>query len=171
MSNIKKKLAKVKTGFTLIELLVVVSIMALLIGSGIASYLKFNGKQLLLKDAQTVQYLIESARVGVQTGDLANENCVSLEGYQIEAQAGASTITLSVLCKDSLNVSQKITLNNEILNANTSFLSAINMIFRPLSKGVEGASQIELISQDGYLYTFKVGGGGAISAGDLSTIP
>ncbi|MEN8253102.1 MAG: prepilin-type N-terminal cleavage/methylation domain-containing protein [Patescibacteria group bacterium] len=154
-------------GFTLIELLVVISIMTLLIGSGIASYLKFNERQILLRDVETVQYLLEAARVGVQTGDLSHEDCASLEGYQLEANAGASTITLSVLCKDELGVSQKFPLNNEILDSDTSFTSAVNMIFRPLSKGVEGAGKIELLSRDVYQYTIEVSSGGAINTGEL----
>lgn len=150
-------------GFTLIELLVSITIMLLLISGGIAAYVKFNDKQVILNEAKDLQSYFRSAQSRARVGDRPS-GCTRLEGYSIQVTAGSSTVDLIAVCS-----SGNINRGQYELENNVTVGSDVNLEFYVLHGGVSSSQTITLNSQSGLQYSFEVTQGGEITGGSLVT--
>jgi len=148
-------------GFTLIELLVSITIMMLMVGMGLASYITFNEKQQLSGAAKELQSYFRSAQSRSRNGDVP-AGCTKLEGYNIQMAQDTSVVTVRAIC-DSGNFTQA----EHNLTGGVMPSTAIDMTFKVLSGGVTGAQNITLLLGS-RSYTFKVTAGGEISQGQLN---
>lgn len=148
-------------GFTLIELLVSITIMMLIVGIGLASYITFNEKQQLSGAAKELQTYFRSAQTRARNGD-APSGCIKLEGYNVKMAVGSSIVTVRAIC-DSGN----FTRSEHLLTGGVTPNTVIDMTFGVLSGGVSGAQNITLVLGS-RSYTFKVTEGGEISQGQLN---
>ena len=151
-------------GFTLIELIVVVSIIAILSGSSIAAFTKFNERQALGNDArQLVTELIKAKNLAASmqypTG------CLMLRGINIKSVsiAGSLSGTQIVSMCDTGNVSQAI-----LLTLKSSVFSApLDITFLPgsgyLLAGVDQSTTINYKQDETLTKTITINTYGQIS--------
>jgi prepilin-type N-terminal cleavage/methylation domain-containing protein len=156
----KKSIFKNK-GFTLIELLVSITIMMLMVGMGLVSYINFNEKQQLAGAAKELQTYLRSAQTRARNGDVPT-GCVTLEGYNIQMAQDTSLVTTRAICSNGNYTRSEHNLNGGVM-PNT----AIDMTFHVLRGGVTGAQNVTLILGE-RSYTFKVTAGGEINQGEMN---
>lgn len=150
-------------GFTLIELLIVVSIIILMVGGGIASFINFNEKQQVLNGGKELQEYLRMAQTLVRVGDTP-DGCGKLSGYEvISADTGiAKEIKLIAVCSNG-DIQRK----SFFLPESTTLSSDIDITFHGLHGGVTGATSIEVIGNSGRTYAFEVTQGGEITQGEV----
>lgn len=147
-------------GYTLIEVLLVVAISALMVGGGIAAFIRYNDRQAVLTTALELQTYIRSAQQKAQVGDRPT-GCDRLLGYQLTATAtNPVVVTLTADCVTSDVVRQTITLRSGI-----TLSQALNLRYAGLTGGFDAAQTVTLTSTSGYSYRFSVARGGEISEG------
>ena len=149
-----------KNGFTLIELLVSITILLLIVGGGIVSYITFNEKQQLSGAAKELQGYFRSAQTRVRNGDVP-DGCGKLSGYQVTVANGSSSVNLLAVCSGPGILPTTYTLGGSVAPS-----SAIDVTFLGLHGGVTGAQTITLTKGD-RSYSFKVTAGGEITQGDF----
>lgn len=147
-------------GFTLIELLVSLTVMMLLLGGGIASYINFNEKQQLIGSAREVQSYLRTAQAKARAGDVP-DGCVKLAGYTLRAVINSSSLELVANCGNGDGVVKEYQINPSIV-----FTQTFSITFLSLTGGVSGGQTVSL-SSNNRTYEFKVTQGGEISQGDL----
>lgn len=74
-------------GFTLIEMLVAITIMTLIMGIGIASYQRFNEKQLVTSAATQLVSSLRQMQKKITVGDKPTGCVGTLQGYILRANA------------------------------------------------------------------------------------
>jgi len=168
-----KLFQKSQKGFTLIEMLVSVTIMVLLIGGGIAGYINFNDKRVILSAVGELKAEFASAQSLANSGRLGG--CDILNGYRISsAGSGTDTIvSIDVNClTGSTDGSQDYTVELDGVN-----MSNVNVLYRVLNSGIclDGDCAdpnpediditVENINGNGGIYEFSVNEGGQISEG------
>jgi type II secretory pathway pseudopilin PulG len=149
------------TGFTLIELLITITIMMLMVGMGLNSYISFNEKQQLSGAAKELQTYFRSAQTRARNGDIP-EGCVTLQGYNVQMAQDTSTVTVRAVCANGNFIRSEDNLTGSAI-PNT----AIDMTFLGLRGGVTGAQTITL-TLGSRSYSFKVTEGGEITQGGLN---
>jgi prepilin-type N-terminal cleavage/methylation domain-containing protein len=157
----KIKLNSYSLGFTLIELMIVTTIIMLITGGGIASFLSFNDKQQVLNSAKELQGYLRTAQTLARVGETPT-GCDRLIGYKVvTADAGSiKEVSLLAVCssgdiqRDVFSLSEGVTLSSDI-----------EITFLGLYGGVTGASQIDITSDSGRSYSFEVSSGGEITQG------
>lgn len=70
-----------KQGFTLIELLVAMTVILLLVGLGLANYVRFNERQKLIQTQELIRQAVSQAQNYARSGKL--EGCATLEEYEM----------------------------------------------------------------------------------------
>lgn len=89
------------SGFTLIELLVVVGIAGVILGAGIAGYVRFNERQRVIQAANNLASALKQVQKRADVGEGAGE-CTSddFEGYQVSRNGGV--VNAQVMCGSTL---------------------------------------------------------------------
>ena len=143
-------------GFTLIELMVSVTIMLLLVGGGIASYVSFNDRQTLVTSAHRVETYLRSAQKKARVGDRP-ATCTVFDGYAVRLTSGSDLIELIAQC----GVANNITVQTDHLSGDVVPVSDQTIRFAGLHGGVQGAGTINLTDGD-QTYSIIVTEGGEI---------
>ena len=157
-------------GFTLIELLVVFSIIAVLSGIGVASFVSYSHSQQVNQTANNIKLLISQARFNalssVKTNQDLSGNTVTcgadaLGGYTINI-LGNSQVELNQLC-DNVNPSRikLLVLPNNLTISGSTTCNQIH--FSPLSASAQGAPCNIALTGYGITKTISVDTGGNIS--------
>jgi prepilin-type N-terminal cleavage/methylation domain-containing protein len=106
----KRRLNSSRFGFTLVELLVSITIMGILLGLGIAEYMRFNHYQLLTQVANGVRSDLRLAQGKAVSGEIP-EGCgfLPLDGYEVEFySSGASDYyIIRAVCQPSKKIDIK----------------------------------------------------------------
>ncbi len=146
-------------GFTLIELLVAVTVMMLVVGSGIAAFITFNDKQTLRGAAKELQTYLRGAQIKAHSGDKP-PGCDKLLSYAVRGNAGSNQITSLAVCEndDYLDATYALPLS-------ITLDQALDMEFQVLYGGVKNAGTIT-VSNANQSYAFVVNSGGEMSEGD-----
>ncbi len=151
-----------KKGFTLIEMLVTITITMLMLGGGIAAYINFNEKQTLITASKDLQAYLRSAQSKARSGDRPN-TCDSLDAYQVYMAAGNNEIILRAICDGGI---VQDSFDSYFLPNGVTSQDEIDMRFKVLHGGVEGAGDIVLVMDDKE-YLFSVSSTGEINQGGL----
>lgn len=154
---------KNRQGFTLIELLVTITVLMVITGGGIAAYLTFNTKQVLLQSGQDVLFLSRSAQKKARVGDKP-PGCNTLQSYEVQMPAsGGNMLSLRAICTNPAASIQTKTL---MLPPGVSVTSGSTMQFYVLAGGVSNPQTVT-IGNGTNTFSFIVGRGGDISEGVL----
>ncbi len=150
-------------GFTLIELMVAVTILVLLFGSGIASYLNFNDNQTVITTGQQVQLMLRTAQKKARVGDKPT-GCTTLQGYRLTGSTVPyAVIQLDAVCGSGLLVNvDSFTMPNKV-----TLSQSIAITFKVLTGGTDQPGTVIVAGNNGTTYTFTVGSGGDISEGTV----
>jgi len=175
----KKRLSKLfpsyylpfpSTGLTLIELLVVFSLIAVLSGIGIVSFVTYSHSQQVNQTANNIKLLINQARFNalsaVKTNQDLSGNTIScgassLGGYTINL-LGNSQIELNQLC-ENVNPSR---IKLMVLPSNLTFAgttTCTQLHFSPLSSVTDGAPCNIILTGYSQTKTITIDSGGNIS--------
>jgi prepilin-type N-terminal cleavage/methylation domain-containing protein len=125
-------------GFTLIEMLVSITVMILLVGGGIASYITFNDRQTLATSGRKLETLLRAAQKKARVGDKPAA-CNTLNSYEVAVAAQSNVITLSAICANGPHEPRTETLNPQITATQTRQIR-----FQVLHGGVTNAGTISL---------------------------
>lgn len=147
----------------MIELLVTVVIMLLLSGGGIAAFISFNERQVVINGAKELQTYLRTAQVRAQVGDRPS-TCDTLNGYIVRSVVVGSTTEIRILT--SCNNGEELQ-NTHELPAGTQLESPLEMRFLVLHGGVDGFATINVVSDFGKTYQFAVTQGGEITQGGI----
>jgi type II secretory pathway pseudopilin PulG len=152
-----------RPGFTLLELLISVTIMMLLVGLGVASFITFNERQQLTGAAKELQEFFRSAQTRARTGDVP-AGCGTFSGYNVQMAIDNPSAQLFAVCSTG-----DILRSEKTLSGGARPTVGINMTFINLRGGVTNASTVVLRLPSGTLtYSFKVTAGGEITQGNLN---
>lgn len=150
-------------GFTLIELMVAVTILMIMFGTGIASYLHFNDNQTVSSVGQQLQLMMRTAQKKARVGDKP-AGCGTLQGYQFTGSTGNSAVMqLTAICAGGVSIAS----DSYILLPGTSLQQNVQMTFKVLTGGTDQPGTVVVQGTTGTTYTFTVGAGGDISAGTV----
>jgi prepilin-type N-terminal cleavage/methylation domain-containing protein len=153
-------------GFTLIELMVAITLLALLMGGGIAGYIRVNDRQNLVNAGKNVQLFMREAQKKARVGErpAASAGCGALVSYQLKTSATLDQVNLNAECDNAVtSLIDSYTFPNGVVAS-----SAFDMHFYALQGGVKNSGQVVLHSKT-RSYTFTVDGGGSI--GDAVVAP
>jgi len=145
-------------GYTLIELLVSISIITILVVTGVTSYVRTTRKQVIFETVEKVLLHIKDIQTLAQTGE---RDCLGVfEGYDLTFTQGSSTVTHTATC--SLTDSDPI----EEEMKDISFNDNVTLHFYPLSQGIGlgGASSynLDFTAADSETYRIQVTSAGLI---------
>src|SRR5688572_9714056 len=90
-----------KTGFTLIELLISITIMLFLVGGGIAAFINFNDRQVLIGAGQELKTYLRAAQIKARNGDKPQQGCDKLSGYVVVMVTGLDHVSTRALCENA----------------------------------------------------------------------
>jgi hypothetical protein len=144
--------------------------MQLLLGAGIASFVRFNDRQTLLSAGKELQTYLRSAQTKARVGDRPS-SCDKLLAYAVVAGQGTNQVQLRALCDNSggAGVVTPITYATYQFPSSILFESAVNMQFGVLLGGVTNPGTITLESTTTtQTYAITVTQGGEISDGVFS---
>jgi type II secretory pathway pseudopilin PulG len=149
-------------GFTMIELMVSISIMILLVGGGIASFITFNDKQQLQGSTKMVQTYLRTAQTKARVGDRPEE-CSRLDGYEVQVPQGSTTLSLVAICEgDGTEVPVQSTTLEKV--ESISFEGGeLSILFKVLHGGTEDEGTVTITSTNGATEQFNVSAGGEIT--------
>ena len=82
-------------GFTLIEMLISITVMSLIVGGGIASYMSFNEKQTVLEATNQLKAYLRKAQAQARNG-LVISCTSSLMGYRLYADTSVSPVEVRI---------------------------------------------------------------------------
>jgi len=151
----ERKLPTSNFGFTLIELLIIISIMGILMTTGVAYYQNFNRRQVVI---QSVKELKNNLRLA-QSKALAGEKptgCGTLEGYRVNF--AVDSYTLAAIC-NGLPIDPR----SYPFVGVTKTAGPNSFLFKVLSRGVSPSGEITLSNTSGYSSKVIVKEGGEIS--------
>lgn len=169
-SRIPNLVAGHSAGFTLIELIVSVTIMILLVGSGIAAFITFNDKQQLQGSTKLLQTYLRAAQTKARVGDRP-EDCDRLLGYQVSIPQQSNTLTLAAICGETGNETEVVIQTAELANVEEVEAEGgdnLEVLFRVLHGGTDDVGAITVYSTAGASETFRISAGGEISDLDSS---
>lgn len=150
---------KSKRGFTIIELLVVVTIMLVMLGGGIAAFIKFNEKQKAISGGKLILEQLRSAQTLARIGEKPT-GCTKLEGYRVSSyvEAGTTKIKVSPVCLPAISSADKITPLPDGVTLESSF----NISFRGLHGGTNDPETKIVVKNNTIIYELTVTKGGEI---------
>ncbi len=159
-------------GFSLIELLVVTGIIIMLVGLGIAGFIRFNERQQVEAAAKRIQTMLRTAQAKAQIREIPTGTCNTLDGYTVRRIATPAQIQLAISCDSNTTIvldSYAIPFGIVVSNTFDS------ITFIPLKGGAmietavsDGASEVEItVSRTGtaQIFAFNVYASGVISEG------
>jgi type II secretory pathway pseudopilin PulG len=149
-------------GFTIIELLIAISVMLLLVGGGMAAFVTFNDKQVILGEARRLQGMLRSAQTKARNG-AKPATCTRLDGYRVFLDVGSQTVREYAVCAGVNVISSSYNLPTGI-----GVESQLNVVFLVLHGGVVNPSTVTVTSTSGKEYTFEITQGGEITIGELA---
>jgi len=163
----KKSCGLPPSGFTLIELLVSIAIMILLVGGGVAAYVRLNSRQQLLRTGRTVQEYFRAAQKKARVEDKPT-GCDHLLSYEVLVPSNAlNQIQLIGECQ---NGTYPVTSYNFTFPSPVQSLASFNVHFLVLQGGVTNAGTITLIANN-LQFNFTVDQGGDMSDGAVTSYP
>jgi len=152
-------------GFTLIELMVSVTILLLMFGGGMASYIHFNDNQKVIVTGQQIQLMLRTAQKKARVGDKP-AGCSILQGYQLSASTVANAVVqLYAVCGAGVLIAS----DSYTMPSGVTLQQAMSIIFKVLTGGTNQPGTVVLVGPTGTTYTFTVGSGGDISEGTVVT--
>jgi prepilin-type N-terminal cleavage/methylation domain-containing protein len=151
-----------QAGFTLIELIVAVTIMVLLTGGGIASYISFNDNQQLEGSARQIQSYLRAAQTKARVGDRP-EGCARLEAYKVVVPAATSQLQLLSVCDEGVETQVQVTELVNVESVSTDQGSGLDVAFKVLHGGSSFDGQVTVSSSSGRNEVFTISSGGEIS--------
>jgi prepilin-type N-terminal cleavage/methylation domain-containing protein len=150
------------SGFTLIELIVAISIMVLLVGGGITSYLTFNDNQQLEGSARQIQSYLRAAQTRARVGDRP-VGCTKLEAYKVLVAASSSELQLLTVCDGGVETLVNTTQLVNVESVTTDQGPGLSIEFLVLYGGTDFNGVVTVSSSSGRDETFSVSSGGEIS--------
>lgn len=151
-------------GFSLIEMMVSVVVMSLLVGGGVAAYIKFNDKQQVVTTGKEFGIFVRAAQKKVKAGDKPESGCNKLEGYQLDIPSSAGPARIYAMCSGGVAIDVK----QFDLTGDIEFKTTTQVNFKILSGGVDfgGSDPLRLIlgdPADTYLYEIQITSHGSIT--------
>lgn len=147
-------------GFTLIELLISVTIMALMVGGGVAAFITFNQRQGVQAAGQELKTYLRTAQQKASASDKPASCTGRLEGYRLSLLAGSSTVTLAAVCSDGVHLTNTYTLSNQVINTSGQVTS---VDFFSLHGGTNAnPTQNFAVGREGVVYDLIVSKGGEV---------
>lgn len=143
-------------GYTLVELLLVISFIALLASFGMAKYIQFNRRQIVVQAAQELKSNLRFAQDKALAGEKPTGCTGALSGHKLEFLNNRDYKIVAV-CGGDINVKTGLTLGSNVTK--TSGPSSI--LFKVLAQGVVGYGTIN-ISGYGITQTITVTEAGEI---------
>lgn len=153
---------KSQGGFTLIELIVAVTIMVLLTGGGIASYITFNDNQQLEGSARQIQSYLRAAQTKARVGDRPT-GCTRLEAYKVAVPASTNQLQLLTVCDGGVETQVQVTELTNVESVSTDQGSGLAVEFRVLHGGSSFDGEVTVSSPSNTRETFTISSGGEIS--------
>lgn len=142
-------------GFTLIELLIVITIIMLLAGGSLATFINYRDRRVVLNDANTIVDELKKAQRQALAGEKPTEcSGFLLQGYDISLSA--DTISLSARCEAGSPPSTDTTLSS------STIVSAPDPISFAVLNGGATPATIQLCGNN-QLYQIEVDSAGSIS--------
>ncbi len=89
-----------QNAFTLIEVLVAAGIILILVGLGIANYIRFNDRQKIRQAHELLRQAVSDAQNSARNGKL--RGCQQLQAYQVELNP--TSISIEPVCSDDDDV-------------------------------------------------------------------
>jgi type II secretory pathway pseudopilin PulG len=140
-------------------MLVTITIMLLILGGGLTSYLQFDARQRVLTAADQIEVALRTAQKRARVGDKPT-GCETLQGYTVQLQAGSGNLMLLANC-DVAGAPEDFPVETQLLRGSTTAVSSVNVQFNVLAGGVAGAEAIQIQSGD-LRYEVEVTSGGEI---------
>ncbi len=125
-----------RSGFTLIELLVAIGITVLLSGGGLASYNRFNYRQIIRNEGAAITELLRLAQVKALTGEKPGIGaCVSatLDGWRVRVVSNNSLVLEAVCGGEGVGTGK-----THVLADDTSLVAGREVTFKVLAQGTVG---------------------------------
>lgn len=149
-------------GFTLIEMLVAITIMLLLFGIGIVSYLRFDSRQQLIQAGEELKSDLRIAQARARTGDRP-DGCDRLLAYEV-AFTSDQTYEVREICEPPITSVRSEGVFKR--GVRISAIPASPIAFRSVHGGVDNPQTFELVLDSSDLrWQVSVTAGGEISGG------
>lgn len=143
-----------KKGFTLIELIVSVTIISILIASGLSAYSKAQQRQLTLAATDSLISNLENIRKNALIGN--RPGCTGVfQGYLVTTTNNTGKLTSTAVCTTS---SSSIT----ITIPNLTFVSTQSFTFKPLTGGSSLAVNLDYLDPGDVCHRLAVSSAGKI---------
>lgn len=137
------------SGFTLIELIVVISIIALMSGAGLATFLNLRDRRIVLADARLVEQNLREAQRRAFAGEKPSECGTNpLTGYQVRIEQGS--IYQSAICPGSTIPEVQVDMSGSVLTATLG-----SFVFGS-TKGGATAGSINICQSGGGKYEYQI---------------
>jgi hypothetical protein len=145
-------------------MLVTVTIMLLMVGGGIAAFVTFNERQVVLGAARELQGTVRAAPPRAQTPTQPTGTRDKLQSYAVRApQSPPIEVVVVAECDSGDTTISTISLADSI-----ALSAPLDMSFLVLKGGVVNSGDITLSSvTTGQTYTFSVSAGGEITQGEF----
>lgn len=156
-----------KKGYSLIELLVVISVMLLVLGGGIATYMSFNEKQTVLEATNQLKTYLFQAQSNARNGIIVG--CVfPLKSYRISVSSyDPPELSIREICDDGTPYGSVGSVSVKSIPSGIS-ISPFTVDYKVLHGGIIGAdSDLQItVSGNNRNYSFKITRGGEITTGE-----
>src|SRR5574340_877305 len=129
-------------GFTLIEMLVVITITMLMLGGGIAAYIKFNEKQQLVGAAKQMQTYLRGLQKKARVGDRP-DGCTRLLSYTLTVAANSNLVLMEANCENTDISTDQYTIGGGVKAQNN-----VEVSFKVLQGGATSLGDITLIKDN-----------------------
>jgi len=147
-------------GFTLLEILVAISIIVLLSSLGLASYVKFNRRQIVEQSTAKIVSELRLAQSFAANQQKPESGCLTLNGYFFNVDDDGVSYWISPDCSPLLVEKTKEGLVSGVIMTGFSKIE-----FNVLGRGVkffDGKTQLTVSNGAGYSKTISVGEAGDI---------
>lgn len=161
-------------GFTLIEMLVAISIMLLMLGGGIASYIRFQERRIVITQGQELMDFIRLAQQKAAVREVPPASAVCnqtdpnrrLVGYRARKASGSTTVNIYALCGSSIPGSQNSSVSYTHIIPSGITISPTSLWqydFYTLQETPSVSPSSITLSSSGETYTITVTAAGGIS--------
>lgn len=143
----------ISAGFTLIEIIIAISLLAILLTGGVASFISYNQAQSLNTAALDVFTMLNKAKSRTQSQvkpDICINQSRSLDGYSVVISPLTKTYTLNAVCteRDVLIESKALPDN---ISFNTRETTKTQFLFQVISGSILGGGKgAGTVAIDGY---------------------